>query len=201
MKIVLAGGSGSLGRRIADDLGPRGHEIVVLTRLPGSNLTVRQVYWDVRGVGYWAAELEGSSTSVIDLAGKLVDCRPSAHYIAELSSSRVLATHALMEASLRLNKPLTHWIQASTTAIWSVAGDTRCTESAPLPTVGLPRGFGLTPRTGLPAGCVVAVSDQPVRNAELMAGMRPRRCWKRPTFNCIVPSWRARWPICFGHDW
>lgn len=143
MKIVLAGGSGSLGRRITDDLVPRGHEIVVLTRRPNPHLNVRQVLWDGQTVGGWAAELEGPGTAVINLAGKLVDCRPTQRNIAELTRSRVLATRALVDASIQLNTPVAHWIQASTTAIWSDAGETRCTEGTPLPAVGLPQMTGV----------------------------------------------------------
>lgn len=143
MKIVLAGGSGSLGRRITADLVPRGHEIVVLTRRPNPHLHVRQVLWDGQTVGGWAAELEGPGTAVINLAGKLVDCRPTQRNIAELTRSRVLATRALVDASIRLNTPVAHWIQASTTAIWSDAGETRCTEGTPLPAVGLPQMTGV----------------------------------------------------------
>ena len=59
MKVVIAGGAGSLGRRVADDLAARGHEVVILTRSP-ADLEHRQVEWDGRTVGAWAAELEGS---------------------------------------------------------------------------------------------------------------------------------------------
>ncbi|OBF91068.1 NAD-dependent dehydratase [Mycobacterium sp. 852002-51163_SCH5372311] len=142
MKVVLAGGSGSLGRRIAADLAPGGHDVVVLTRRVNPALDIRQVPWDGRTLGDWAAELDGANTAVINLAGKLVDCRPTPRNIAELRGSRVLATRALVEASTQLKSPLAHWIQASTTAIWSDAGETRCDETTPLPT-GLPQMTGV----------------------------------------------------------
>lgn len=140
MKIVIAGGSGSLGRRIAADLA--GHDIVVLTRQPDPSSLVRQVAWDGETVGDWAAELEGPDTALINLAGKLVDCRPSERNIAELTRSRVLPTRALVQASHQLKNRLGHWIQGSTTAIWSGAGETRCDETTPLP-VGLPQMTGV----------------------------------------------------------
>jgi NAD dependent epimerase/dehydratase family enzyme len=77
VKVVIAGGSGSLGRRISGDLTDRGHQVVVLSRQPETNSPMRQVFWDGRTVGDWAAELEGPDTAVINLAGKLVDCRPT----------------------------------------------------------------------------------------------------------------------------
>jgi uncharacterized protein (TIGR01777 family) len=142
VKVVIAGGSGSLGRRISADLNARGHQVVVLARRPDASSAVRQVLWDGRTVGDWAAELEGPDTAVINLAGKLVDCRPTPANVAELQRSRVEPTRALVQASQNLEQPVWHWIQASTTAIWSDAGETRCDESTPLP-VGLPQMTGV----------------------------------------------------------
>ena len=243
MKIVLAGGSGALGRRIAEDLGTRGHDVVILTRRTDPQLSVRHVVWDGEIVGDWASELDGPGTALINLAGKLVDCRPTQRNIAELTRSRVLPTRALVQASRQLRTPLEHWVQASTTAIWSNAGETRCYETTPIP-MGLPqmtgvaapwekafegantshgvvlrtsivldpqspalarlvpltkfglggrvgngqqwfswihiadwlavvRGcLGLTPGLAIPAGVVVAATEHPVRNKELMAMLR-----------------------------
>jgi uncharacterized protein (TIGR01777 family) len=140
VKIVIAGGNGSLGRRIAADLGE--HDIAVLTRQPDPGSPARQVAWDGETVGDWAPELEGPGTALINLAGRLVDCRPSRRNIAELTRSRVLPTRALVQASRRLKCPLTHWVQASTTAIFSDAGETRCDETTPIP-VGLPQMTGV----------------------------------------------------------
>jgi uncharacterized protein (TIGR01777 family) len=142
VKVVIAGGSGSLGRRISADLSARGHQVVVLARRPDASSAVRQVLWDGRTVGDWAAELEGPDTAVINLAGKLVDCRPTPANVAELRRSRVESTSALVQASQRLEQTVRHWVQASTTAIWSDAGETRCDESTPLP-VGLPQMTGV----------------------------------------------------------
>ena len=57
MKVVLAGGSGTLGRRIAADLSARGDQVVVLTRAPRPGSLHRQVAWDGATVGPWANEL------------------------------------------------------------------------------------------------------------------------------------------------
>jgi NAD dependent epimerase/dehydratase family enzyme len=117
VKVVIAGGSGSLGRRISADLSARGHQVVVLARRPDASSAVRQVLWDGRTVGDWATELAGQDTAVINLAGKLVDCRPTPANVAELRHSRVAPTSALVQASQQLEQPVRHWVQASTTAI------------------------------------------------------------------------------------
>ena len=129
MKIVVAGGSGALGRRLCKDLAERGHEVVVLTRRmrPGP---FRQVEWDGRTVGPWSAELEGSA--VVNLAGELVDRRPTPANVDLLTRSRVEPTRALVAASRLLSAPVPVWIQASTLAIYGDAGDQVLDETAPV---------------------------------------------------------------------
>ncbi|WP_019932762.1 DUF1731 domain-containing protein [Nocardia sp. BMG111209] len=250
VNVVIAGGSGALGRRIAADLTCRGHRVTVLTRRAHPELPFFQVCWDGRSVGDWAEVLRGPGrTAVVNLAGKLVDCPPTGRNIAELRSSRVDSTAALVAAARRLERPIDHWVQASTTAIWSDMGEARCTESTPLP-IGLPQmtgvaepwerafdganathrtilrtsivldpqspalrrltgltraglggrvgpgdqwfswihvtdwlalvraALGLDPQVRLPGGVLVAATDFPVRNRELMAALR--RHLRRP---------------------
>ncbi|MFC7491611.1 MULTISPECIES: DUF1731 domain-containing protein [unclassified Knoellia] len=143
VRVVVAGGSGTLGRRLVGDLAARGHDVVVLTRSPQPHLPVRQALWDGVTVEGWAAELEPASrTAVVNLAGRLVDVRPTAANIASLRSSRVDSTRALVRASSGLTAPLAAWVQASTTAIYSDAGETEIDESSPVP-VGLPQMTGV----------------------------------------------------------
>jgi uncharacterized protein (TIGR01777 family) len=127
MKVVVAGGTGALGRRLCDDLARRGHDVVVLTRrVRGGRF--RQVEWDGRTVGPWSGELEGSA--VVNLAGELVDRRPTEANIELLTRSRVEPTRALVAASNGLSSPVPVWIQASTLAIYGDAGDRLLDESA-----------------------------------------------------------------------
>jgi uncharacterized protein (TIGR01777 family) len=143
-RVVLAGGSGSLGRRLADDLADRDVDVVVLSRNPSTRGRHRQVHWDGRSQGDWVSELQtGGPVSLVNLAGKLVDCRPTAANIAELTRSRVEPTTALVTAAAGLGRPLAHWVQASTTAIWSDAGEQWCDEGTPIPDPGLPQMTGV----------------------------------------------------------
>ena len=119
MKVVIAGGSGALGKRLADDLDERGDQVVILTRTPRASRH-RHVQWDGRTVGDWARELEAAA--VVNLAGELVDRRPAARNIALLKSSRVEPTLALAAAAV--------WVQASTLAIHGDAGEAELDESS-----------------------------------------------------------------------
>ncbi|MDT0186808.1 TIGR01777 family oxidoreductase [Microbacterium sp. ARD31] len=139
MKVVVAGGSGALGRRLCADLAAAGHEVVVLTRRPRPG-PHRQVGWDGRTLGPWGEELAGSA--VVNLAGELVDRRPTAANIELLTTSRVEPTQALVEASRTLGSPVPVWVQASTLAIYGDAGDVVLDESAP-PAAGPPQMAGV----------------------------------------------------------
>lgn len=144
LTVVIAGGTGALGRTLAADLACRGHRVRILTRRVAAELPYEQFEWDGRSVGDWVAALRSPGrVALINLAGKLVDVRPTERNIAELRSSRVDSTQALVTASKSLDKPIDYWVQASTTAIWSDAGEIRCTETTPLPVPGLPQMTGV----------------------------------------------------------
>lgn len=147
LKVVIAGGSGTLGRSLAADLTTRGHDVVLLTRSTDLDLPHRQLTWDGATVGGWADELaqDPGNTAVINLAGRLVDARPTEANITELRESRVRPTRALVRASQALETPLARWVQGSTTAIYSDAGESEVTESSPLPTgpAALPQMTGV----------------------------------------------------------
>lgn len=141
LDVVIAGGTGALGRRVAADLVRRGHAVTILTRSIRADVPYPQVTWDGRTVGAWSAVLDGPNTAVINLAGELVDRRPTEANIAALTDSRVDATRALVEAAR--GRGVRRWVQASTTAIWSDAGERWCTEDSPLPESGLPQMTGV----------------------------------------------------------
>lgn len=110
-KIILAGGSGFIGHRLAAELAGAGHEVVVLTRSPAAwRGDGRAVAWDARGAGPWVEELAGAA-AVVNLTGKSVDCRWSAANRRELLDSRVRSVQALNAAMAVHPVPL--WIQFS----------------------------------------------------------------------------------------
>jgi uncharacterized protein len=140
VKWVIAGGSGSLGRRVAAWAHSRGDEAVVLTRSPRPDPTVRQVAWDGRTVGPWAAELAGAV--LLNLAGELVDRRPTAANVEVLGRSRVEPTRALVAAAQQLDEPPAVWLQMSTLAIYGDAGERVIEEGHP-PADGPPQMAGV----------------------------------------------------------
>jgi uncharacterized protein (TIGR01777 family) len=102
MKILIAGGSGYIGRRLAASLVKDGHAVVVLSRRPQTENSpggLRYVTWDARtGEGDWVNELSGAQ-GVVNLAGANIGSWPwTRRRMAELLSSRLSATAALVEA-------------------------------------------------------------------------------------------------------
>jgi hypothetical protein len=138
VKVVIAGGAGGLGQRIARDLVGRGDDVVVLSRRAGGEGWGRRVHWDGRTVGSWAAELDGAA--LVNLCGELVDRPPTAANIALLTRSRTEPTRALAAAAAGRDVPV--WLQMSTLAIYGDAGEAVLDESAE-PAEGPPQMAGV----------------------------------------------------------
>jgi len=130
-RIVLAGGSGFLGRALAGELARAGYEVIVLARKAGKSSTrVRQVVWDGRTQGEWARELEGAA-AVVNLAGRSVDCRHTPKNRREIVESRVRSVEAVGRAIRACEVPPKVLVQAGSLAIYGDAGRRVCDEGAP----------------------------------------------------------------------
>jgi uncharacterized protein len=129
-KVVIAGGSGALGRRIAADLLAGGDDVVVLTRTVRRDRAYRQIAWDGATVGPWSDELAGAL--VVNLAGELVDRPPTAANMALLTRSRVEPTRALAQAAAGVPEPPRVWLQMSTLAIYGDGGEAVIEETTPV---------------------------------------------------------------------
>jgi uncharacterized protein len=121
-KIILAGGSGFLGRCIIDHFKSNA-QIVVLTRSePRNSGNVQYVQWDGSTLGNWAALLEGTDV-LINLNGKSVDCRYTASNKKLIYSTRVEATAVLGKAVQQCKNPPKLWINSSSATIYRHALD------------------------------------------------------------------------------
>jgi uncharacterized protein (TIGR01777 family) len=113
MDIVVAGGTGFIGRPLCASLVQEGHRVTLLTRrkeeaqrLFGSAVTA--VEWNGTETGAWEQSLEGAD-AVINLAGApIADARWTDTRKRLLTLSRVLTTRLLVVAmSRRSSKPRT----------------------------------------------------------------------------------------------
>ncbi|HEY3863317.1 MAG TPA: TIGR01777 family oxidoreductase [Verrucomicrobiae bacterium] len=123
-RIVLAGGSGFLGRLLARSLAARGNEITILTRSAPAEGggTHRRVQWDARTLGPWRGELEGAA-AVINLAGRSVNCRYNAANRRLIMDSRILSTQVLGQAIAACAEPPPVWLNAGTATIYKHSFD------------------------------------------------------------------------------
>src|SRR6185369_5568120 len=127
MKIVIAGGSGFLGRPLAAALARDGHEIVVLTRGHGAArglAQLRSVAWTPDGgTGPWAAEIDGAG-AVVNLAGESIAGRRwSDAQKQRLLDSRVLATRSLVAAQRAAAAPPPVFVSGSAVGYYGPLGD------------------------------------------------------------------------------
>jgi hypothetical protein len=116
MKVILAGGTGQIGRVLVRAFGESGDELVVLTR--GGSANARIVRWDAKTIGPWAAALDGADV-VINLAGRSVNCRYTPANLKALMRSRVESTRVIGEAIGRCERPPGVWLQMSTATIYA----------------------------------------------------------------------------------
>jgi uncharacterized protein (TIGR01777 family) len=141
-RIIIAGGTGFIGRAIARELTSRGADVVILTRRPESSPAVgRHVAWDGQTLGDWTRQVDGAD-AVINLAGKNVNCRYTPATLAEIDESRVNAVTVMNTAIAQAKRPPRVLIQAATTAIYGDTGNRWLDESTQ-------PGYGVPPLTAL----------------------------------------------------
>jgi uncharacterized protein (TIGR01777 family) len=133
MKIVVAGGTGFLGRPLTAQLVSGGHEVVVLTRSRGdAGPGARGVVWTPDGSdGAWAGEIDGAD-AVINLAGEsIAGHRWSADHKQRILDSRVRATRSLVAAIARALQPPAVFASGSAVGYYGPRGDELVTEDTP----------------------------------------------------------------------
>ena len=156
MRIIIAGGSGFLGRALSSALSGEGHHIQILTRsatrppapasaanraAPGGTVSpaaqggpgpIEYIAWGGDGsVGPWATPCSGADI-VINLAGENIGgARWSAARKVSLARSRLLATRSLARFISESRQPPAALISASAIGIYGDRGDDTLTEEAP----------------------------------------------------------------------
>jgi uncharacterized protein (TIGR01777 family) len=121
LRIVIPGGSGQIGQRLAGFLQESGHHVTVLTRGPYT-APWQTVHWDGERPGEWVETLEGADVC-INLAGRSVNCRYHAENRRKIYDSRIGTTNLLNRVISTLEKPPRVWLNASTATIYRHALD------------------------------------------------------------------------------
>lgn len=135
MKVVIAGGSGLIGRELTRRLVADGIEVAILSRHPervsGLPPMAVAVRWDGVSAGALAPRLEGAS-AVVNLAGENIAAgRWSAARKRRIWTSRVRTASAMATALERVDRRPAVFLQASAVGIYGPRGDSTVTESDP----------------------------------------------------------------------
>jgi len=130
MKVVIAGGTGFLGRALTDALLADGHEVTILSRgaVPVPPGAVR-VHWDTAHAGApWTGAIDAADV-VVNLAGESIAAhRWSAAQKRRIEDSRVEATRRLASAIQESRTPPSVFVSASGVNFYGPCGSELVTE-------------------------------------------------------------------------
>ena len=131
VQIILAGGSGFLGRALTARLQRDGHAVANLSRRPRPGVQ-EDLPWTPDGTaGAWSSALEGVD-AVVNLAGEgVADQRWTTERKRALRASRVLATRSLVGAIRQVAKPPAMLLSGSAVGYYGARGDEVVTEATP----------------------------------------------------------------------
>jgi len=129
MGVVIAGGTGFLGRPLATALGP---DLVILTRQaarPARTPRTRILEWTPDGTaGPWASVIDGAD-AVVNLAGEsIAGARWTDAQKRRILDSRVLATRSLVAAIAQAGSPPPVFVSGSAVGYYGPLGDEIVTE-------------------------------------------------------------------------
>ena len=137
-RVVVAGGSGFIGRSLCRALLASGYEVVALTRGPSRNPSVTPdgplpsfVTWDARTRAGWGHLADGAF-ALVNLAGEdIVGGRWTPERKRSILESRVFAGQALAQAVAEASKKPEVLVQSSGIGYYGDTGDKPVDESSP----------------------------------------------------------------------
>ena len=140
MKVIIAGGTGLIGRQLTKELVKNNHEVVILSRNPSKVLSVPEgvqvAAWDGRTTQEWG-KIVNESQVVVNLAGDSVagegflPSRLTPSRKKRIRESRIFSTEALVAAIEEAeNKPQV-FVQSSAIGYYGFHEDQRLTEESP----------------------------------------------------------------------
>lgn len=123
MNVLIAGGSGFLGRALTRSLAGDGHRVWILTRSDHISQNAQSIRWDGRTDAGWG-ERVSEMDAIVNLAGKTLASWPWTPATKRaFIESRVQPGRALAEAVLKADRPPRVFVQASGINHYGLHGD------------------------------------------------------------------------------
>jgi uncharacterized protein (TIGR01777 family) len=120
-KVIIAGGTGFIGRYLSEHYLKKGFDVVVLSR--GESKTehhIRYVSWDGKTVSDWQNELENAYV-LINLSGTSVAVRHNSENKKAILNSRIDTTKVLNKAVSACKNPPKYWMNSSGATIYKTS--------------------------------------------------------------------------------
>jgi uncharacterized protein (TIGR01777 family) len=136
VKIIVAGGTGFLGRSVVNRLAREGHTVVVLSRNPVRTKPLLHpdallVQWDAQSPGEWISQIDGAD-GVINLTGEpMANRRWTNREKALILSSRVGSTRAIVEGIAGLSHKPSFLVNASAVGYYGSVEEGDLPEESP----------------------------------------------------------------------
>lgn len=140
MNVIITGGSGLIGRRLAASLAAEGHQVTILSRNPerisGLPASVQTAAWDGRSAAGWQAYADAAD-AIVNLAGASIKgdgflpSRWTPKRKQLILESRVQAGQAVMEALRAAPAKTRTLLQASAVGYYGPHGSEPVAEDAP----------------------------------------------------------------------
>ncbi|MDO5655493.1 MAG: TIGR01777 family oxidoreductase [Flavobacteriaceae bacterium] len=115
-KMILAGGSGYLGRLLIQHFRHE-YDIFVLTRSGKSGNGFTPILWDAKTIDSWAEKLENADV-LINLTGENINTSFTESNKKKILNSRIESTDILGKAVMQLVNPPKIWLNASAIAVY-----------------------------------------------------------------------------------
>ena len=132
-RIIIAGGTGFVGKKLCQKFINENHEVIVLTRQPiqqhNETSHLRYKQWGNNSKD-WFDCIDGAD-AVINLAGASVAQRWTSDHKRRIFDSRVHGTNALSTAIIEAKNPPAFFFSASAIGYYGNCGDTALNEESP----------------------------------------------------------------------
>lgn len=120
-RVVIAGGSGYIGKALVKAFVGIGHEVVILSRSGRGVEGARTVRWDAMNPGDWYKEIDGA-LAVINLCGESLAQRWTPASMRRMRESRVGPTCLIGAAIANSEHPAQVWVNSSATGFYGDTG-------------------------------------------------------------------------------